>query len=73
MAKTLFLTSSLDCYYKTENGKVATKCNNSNHFVDRLKSNKQKMPNFVFIASNPDGATKIDEYSNIMGLRLKIL
>ena len=29
----LFLTSSLDCYRKTESGKVATKCNNVNHFV----------------------------------------
>ncbi|MBQ7798443.1 MAG: Type 1 glutamine amidotransferase-like domain-containing protein [Clostridia bacterium] len=63
---TLFLTSSLDCYRKTENGKEATKCNNLNHFVDRLKSYKQKIRNFVFIPGYPDGASKTDEYSNII-------
>ena len=62
----LFLTSSLDCYRKTPNGKEATKCNNSNHFVDRLKVYTKKMTNFVFVASNPDGANKTDEYSNII-------
>ena len=63
---TLFLTSSLDCYRKTENGKEATRCNNINHFVDRLKAHTNKIRNFVFIASNPDGASKTDEYSSII-------
>lgn len=61
---TLFLTSSLDCYRKTESGKEITKCNNSNHFIDRLKAYKEITPTFVFVASNPDGAGKTDDYSN---------
>lgn len=64
--KTLFLTSSLDCYYKTPTGKQVTKCNNSNHFIDRLKASVNEINKFVFIASNPDGKSKTDEYSNII-------
>ncbi len=68
--KTIFLTSSLGGYTKTIKGnevvKEIIKCDNSNHFIDRLKATSPKIKTFVFIASNPDGAKKTDEYANII-------
>ena len=68
--KTLFLTSSLGGYTKTIKGnevvKEIVKCNNSNHFIDRLRMAVPKINTFVFVASNPNGIEKTDEYSNII-------
>ena len=68
--KVIFLTSSLGGYTRTVKGnEVVTeiiKCDNSNHFIDRLKSYSSKLNNFVFIPSNPDGADKTDIYSNVI-------
>lgn len=68
--KTIFLTSSLGGYTKTIKGnevvKQIIKCDNSNHFIDRLKTVVPKIKSFVFIASNPNGANKTDEYANII-------
>jgi len=65
--KALFLTSSLGGYTKTIEGNEVvehlTQCNNSNHFIDRLKRYVTKINTFVFIASNPDGTDKTDKYS----------
>lgn len=65
--KALFLTSSLGGYVKTiKNNEVIkeiTKCNNSNQFVDRLKAAAPQIKTFAFVASNPDGAAKTDEYA----------
>lgn len=60
--KTIFLTSAVGGYRKTENGKEAIPFNNSNGFVDRLKAHKTKIKNIVFVASNPNGYAKTDEY-----------
>ena len=68
--KTIFLTSSLGGYTKTIKGnevvKEIIKCDNSNHFIDRLKAVAPQIKTFVFIASNPDGAQRTDEYANII-------
>lgn len=68
--KTIFLTSSIGGYVKTVKGnevvKEIIKCDNSNHFIDRLKIASPKIKKFVFVASNPDGAAKSDEYANII-------
>ena len=66
----IFLTSSLGGYSRTIKGdEVVTeiiKCDNSNGFIDRLKSVLPKINNFVFVASNPDGHAKTKEYANII-------
>ncbi len=66
--KAIFLTSSLGGYTRTIKGNEVvekiTRCDNSNHFVDRLKCILPKINNFVFIASNPDGVEKTDAYAN---------
>ena len=62
----IFLTSSLGNYHKTINGKEAIKTNNSNHFIDRLKKASDKLPNVVFVASDPDDNAKSVEYSNLI-------
>lgn len=66
--KTIFLTSSLGGYTKTVKGnevvKEIIKCDNSNHFIDRLKLAVPKIKTFVFIASNPDGFEKTTDYAN---------
>lgn len=68
--KAIFLTSSLGGYKKTIKGNEVVreiiKCDNSNGFIDRLKYYSPKLKTFVFVASNPDGAEKSDEYSNII-------
>ena len=67
--KKIFLTSSIGGYIKTvEGNKVVRKivqCDNSNHFIDRLKAVIPKIKNFVFIASDPDNADITDEYANL--------
>lgn len=66
--KRIFLTSSLGGYTRTINGNEVVekivKCDNSNHFIDRLKLVVPKINTFVFVASNPDGAEKTDKYSS---------
>ena len=68
--KAIFLTSNLGSYKKIikdgQSFKEVVKCNNSNHFIDRLKAISTKYRNLVFIASDPDGSSKTDEYSNII-------
>lgn len=65
--KAIFLTSNLGSYKKIiKNGQPfeeVVKCNNSNHFIDRLKAISPKYNKLVFIASNPDGNIKTDKYS----------
>lgn len=67
--KVLFLTSSFGCYDKTiignEKIKKVKKCDNTNHFIDRLKSYSKKLNNVVFVASNPDDRDKSLEYSRL--------
>ena len=63
--KSIFLTSFVGGYRKTENGKQLIKINNSNRFIDRLKAVKDKWKTFVFVCSNPDGFEKTDEFANI--------
>lgn len=62
--KVLFLTSSLGGYIKIAQDekivKEIVKCNNSNHFIDRLKTYSQKLTSFVCISSDPDGADITD-------------
>lgn len=66
--KRIFLTSSLGGYTRTIKGNEVVeeivKCDNSNHFIDRLKLVAPKINTFVFVASNPDGAEKTDLYSS---------
>ncbi len=66
--KAIFLTSSLGGYKKVKKGnevvKEIVKCDNSNSFIDRLKLVSPKINTFVFIASNPNGFDKTDEYAN---------
>ena len=68
--KAIFLTSSLGGYKKVKKGnevvKEIVKCDNSNSFIDRLKLISPKINTFVFIASNPNGFNKTDEYANII-------
>ena len=68
--KAIFLTSNLGSYkIDVKNGQPFTqviKCNNSNHFIDRLKAVSTKYDNLVFIASNPDKTNKTDEYASII-------
>ena len=45
--------------------KKIVQCDNSNHFIDRLKAVIPKIKNFVFIASDPDNADITDEYANL--------
>lgn len=67
--KVLFLTSSLGCYDKITIGdetiKQVKKCDNTNHFIDRLKSYSKKLNNVVFLASNPDDREKSIGYSGL--------
>lgn len=63
--KAIFLTSAIGGYSKTESGKIASNLNNSNYFVDRLKKYCKKIKNIVFVASNPDGYERTDEWFNI--------
>lgn len=63
--KTIFLTSFVGGYRKTQKGKEVIKIDNSNHFIDRLKSVKDKLKTFVMVCSNPDGYEKTDEYTKI--------
>lgn len=74
--KAIFLTSSLGGYIKTLQGdkyvNEIIKCDNSNHFIDRLKLFVPKVDTFVFIASDPDCAQKTDEYSNIIAGALNL-
>ena len=69
--KALFLTSSVGGYEKTPQGKVPTKWNNSEHFVDRLKELCGSAKTFVFVASNPNGIDKNDEYASLVYESLK--
>ena len=46
--KAIFLTSSVGGYVKTEQGKVSVKCNNTNHFIDRLKAYSPQIKTLVF-------------------------
>jgi len=68
--KAIFLTSSLGGYKKIKKGdrvvKEIIKCDNSNSFIDRLKFVSPKINTFVFVASNPNGFGKTDEYANII-------
>ncbi len=74
--KMLFLTSSLGGYQKIlKNGimvKEIIKCDNSSHFIDKLKEVLPKINKMVFVASNPDGASKTDEYSNVIKQALNL-
>ena len=63
--KTIFLTSFVGGYRKTQKGKEVIKIDNTNHFIDRLKSLKDKWKSFVMVCSNPDGYDKTDEYTKI--------
>ena len=63
--KTIFLTSSLENNIKTENGRVAKKCDNSNFFMDELRMCKPKIKNFVFFTSSPSKYEINDSYANI--------
>ena len=67
--KTIFLTSMIGGYIKTikdnEVVREIVKCDNSNHFIDRLKFASPKINTLVFIASDPDGASKTDEYADV--------
>ena len=66
--RAIFLTSSLGGYKKIKKGdlvvKEIIKCDNSNSFIDRLKFVSPKINTFVFVASNPNGFSKTDEYAN---------
>lgn len=65
--KALFLTSSLGGYVKTiknnEEVKIIKNCDNSNHFIDRLKAVAPQIKTLVFVASNPNATTKTDAYA----------
>jgi len=64
--KALFLTSNIGGYVKTNEGKKIVNCDNTNYFIDRLKVYAKRIPNFVFIASDPDNYEKTDEYATIV-------
>lgn len=64
--KTIFLTSSMCGYVKTDKGNEIVKVDNSNGFIDRLKEASQKLCNFVFVASDPDNRKRTEEYANII-------
>ena len=65
--KTLFLTSQVGGYKKTIKGNEVVietiKCDNSNHFIDRLKAATPKINTMVFVASDPDNSKKCDMYA----------
>lgn len=70
--KTVFLTSSFNNYTKINGEKVATKIDNTNHFMDRLRLSVPKIDNIVFVSSNPDGYEKTDDYAKIILQSLKL-
>lgn len=70
--KALFLTSNLNNIVKIGDEKVAVKCDNSNHFMDKLKEEAQKVDSFVFVASDPDNYEKTSTYSNLIVESLKL-
>lgn len=66
--KKIFLTSNVGGYRRVikDNQEVSEiiKCDNTNHFIDRLKLVAPKINTLVFIASNPDGVEKTELYAN---------
>lgn len=63
--KAVFLTSSFNNYTKIGKQKVATKIDNTNHFVDRLKLFLPIINSVAFVSSNPDDFEKTDNYVQI--------
>lgn len=62
--KTIFLTSNIGAFNKAKN--KIDKCDNENGFIDRLKKEKDKLKNFVFVCSNPDTHEKTNFFADIM-------
>lgn len=66
--KSIFLTSWLGYNRRTfffKRLKVC-KCNNSNHFIDRLRLAIPQINKLVYIASNPSNYEKVDKYSKVL-------
>ena len=70
--QTIFLTSFIGGFERTPEGKQITNINNSNHFIDRLKSIKDNWRSLVIVSSDPDGFAKSDEYANIFTKAFKL-
>lgn len=65
--QTLLMTSTLDCYYKDENGvRIPKNFGNKNEILDSIKNNLKKQENFVFVASSPEDYEKTDMYSSVI-------
>lgn len=66
--KAIFLTSSIGGYIKVVENDVVikkiVKCDNSNGFITHLKKYVPNINSMVFIAGNPDGGEKTDDYAN---------
>lgn len=70
--KALFMTSNLGCVIKTNGKSIPKNCNNTNGFVDKLKSECEDVKKLVIIASNPDNYQKIDAQSYCVTEGLKM-
>ncbi len=66
MTKTIFLTSSLDCTVKNDDGtKTAQKFTNKNHIQEKFKKYIKNFNNFLYVASVEDNAENNDLYFNL--------
>ena len=66
MSNIIILASTMDLYYKDENGnKIATNFGNKNRIFDNLKRYVEKYDNFLFIASNETNVEATDIYANV--------
>ena len=66
MSNIIILASTMDLYYKDENGnKIATNFGNKNEILNNLKKYVKKFDNFLFVASNETNTEATDIYANV--------
>ena len=70
--KALFLTSSLGCVIKSNGNVIPKNCDNTNLFVDKLRSECGDIKKLVIVASNPDNYLKIDSQAYCVSEGLKM-
>ena len=63
--KKIFLVSSLDNNYKTNDKRFPKVINNENRIIEQLKDNLTKVDSLLCFASSPDNYEKTDSYAKI--------